>query len=249
MSGRHRILIADDELNLRRVLAALLLREGYDVLQAADGVEAVAALDKGAPVSAVITDLKMPRMDGMALLRHLVAYHPRVPVILITAHGTVDLAVEALKGGAFDFITKPFEQSEMRQVVQKAVRIRSTREGPLSHITTYVPADVARRFGRRELARKPILLLLEEAGVKVGRAVQTVSARLADAEVAAHLDLPVGSALLAVRRLIYDEQERPVQWLHGLYRPDRYEYQMQLSRVGNIDAKVWVSKDISAQFH
>ncbi|MBG9390135.1 GntR family transcriptional regulator [Caenimonas aquaedulcis] len=133
--------------------------------------------------------------------------------------------------------------------VQKAVRVRSTREGPLSHITTYVPADVARQFGRRELARKPILLLLEESGVKVGRAVQTISARLADAEAAGHLQLSVGSALLAVRRLIYDEQERPVQWLHGLYRPDRYEYEMQLSRVGDIDAKVWVSTDMSAHFH
>ncbi len=133
--------------------------------------------------------------------------------------------------------------------VQKAVRIRSTREGPLSHITTYVPAHVARRFGRRELSRKPILLLLEEAGVKVGRAVQTISAGLADADVAGHLDLAVGSALLAVRRLIYDEQDRPVQWLQGLYRPDRYEYEMQLSRVGSIDAKVWVSKDTSVQFH
>jgi GntR family transcriptional regulator len=133
--------------------------------------------------------------------------------------------------------------------VQKAVRVRSTRAGPLSHITTYVPAEVARRFGRRELSRKPILLLLEESGVKVGRAVQTISARLADAEVAGHLDLAVGSALLAVRRLIYDEQERPVQWLHGLYRPDRYEYEMQLSRVGSIDAKVWVSNDLSAHFN
>ncbi|HXD42801.1 MAG TPA: GntR family transcriptional regulator [Ramlibacter sp.] len=133
--------------------------------------------------------------------------------------------------------------------VQKAVRVRSTRAGPLSHITTYVPAEVARRFGRRELSRKPILLLLEESGVKVGRAVQTISARLADAEVAGHLDLAVGSALLAVRRLIYDEQERPVQWLHGLYRPDRYEYEMQLSRVGSIDAKVWVSNDMSAHFN
>ena len=65
---------------------------------------------------------------------------------------------------------------------------------------------------------------------------------------AGHLDVAVGSALLAVRRLIYDEHERPVQWLHGLYRPDRYEYEMQLSRVGSIDAKVWVSKDLSAQF-
>ncbi len=133
--------------------------------------------------------------------------------------------------------------------VQKAIRVRSTSEGPLSHITTYVPGNIARQFGKRELARKPILVLLEESGVKVGRAHQTISARLADSVIAQHLDVAVGSALLAVRRLIYDDQERPVQWLHGLYRPDRYEYQMQLSRVGDIDAKVWVNKELSAQFH
>lgn len=133
--------------------------------------------------------------------------------------------------------------------VQKAIRVRSTREGPVSHITTYVPADIARKFGRRELARKPILMLLEESGVKVGRAHQTISARLADVMVAQHLDVAVGSALLAVRRLVYDDQDRPIQWLHGLYRPDRYEYEMQLSRVGSIDAKVWVSKELSAKFH
>lgn len=133
--------------------------------------------------------------------------------------------------------------------VQKAVRVRSTREGPLSHITTWVPGELARHFGRRELAKKPILVLLEEAGVRVGGASQTISARLADAQVATHLGVAVGSALLAVRRLIQDEQGRPVQWLHGLYRPDRYEYQMQLSRVGDIAAKVWVSRELSAQFH
>jgi len=55
--------------------------------------------------------------------------------------------------------------------------------------------------------------------------------------------------LLAVRRLIYDDQEKPVQWLLGLYRPDRYEYQMQLSRVGSIDAQIWVDKELSANFH
>jgi GntR family transcriptional regulator len=132
--------------------------------------------------------------------------------------------------------------------VQKAVRVRSTREGPLSHITTYVPADIGRQFGRRELAQKPILVLLEESGVTVGRAHQTISARLAEVAVARHLDVAVGSALLAVRRLIYNDQDRPIQWLHGLYRPDRYEYEMQLSRVGSIDAKVWVSKELSAKF-
>lgn len=132
--------------------------------------------------------------------------------------------------------------------VQKAVRVRSTREGAFSHITTYVPQELAKSFGRRELSSKPILVLLEESGVKVGRAHQTISARLADAVVAEHLDVSVGTALLAVRRLIHDENDKPVQWLHGLYRPDRYEYQMELSRVGSIDAKVWVNKDLSARF-
>jgi GntR family transcriptional regulator len=99
------------------------------------------------------------------------------------------------------------------------------------------------------LEHKPILLLIEETGVKVGRAQQNISAKLADASIAQHLDIAVGSALLSVNRLIYDEDDKQIQWLHGLYRPDRYEYQMQLSRVGSIDAKVWVSKELSANFH
>jgi GntR family transcriptional regulator len=133
--------------------------------------------------------------------------------------------------------------------VQKAVRLRATAEGPLSHITTFVPQALAQGFGRRELARRPLLLLLEAAGVEFGRVRQVISARLADAAVARALAVDVGSALLAVNRLIYDTQDRPVQWLQGLYRPDRYQYEMQLSRVGGIDAKVWVSTELAAQFH
>ena len=87
-----------------------------------------------------------------------------------------------------------------------AGRRRSTREGPLSHITTSVPGDLASHFGRRELAKKPILMLLEESGVRVGGARQTISARLADGQVAQHLGVAVGSALLAVRRLIHDDK-------------------------------------------
>ena len=133
--------------------------------------------------------------------------------------------------------------------VQKALRVRSTREGPLSHITTHVPQAFASGFGRRELSKKPILMLLEESGVEIGRAVQNISAKLADAAVARALDVDVGCALLAVQRLVFDTRERPVQWLQGLYRPDRYQYEMQLSRVGGIDAKLWVSTELSAQFH
>jgi len=129
--------------------------------------------------------------------------------------------------------------------VKKGVRRRSLPEGPLSHITTYVPEDLASQFGRSDLARKPILRLLEESGVELGRAHQTVSARQADALVAAELDVAVGTALLAVRRLVFDANDRPVQWLHGLYRPDRYEYQMEISQVGSSDATISVKENLS----
>ncbi|CAB3920424.1 GntR family transcriptional regulator [Achromobacter piechaudii] len=132
--------------------------------------------------------------------------------------------------------------------VHKSLRVRSTDAGPLSHITTYVPQAVA-DFTRADLEREPLLMLLEAAGVEFGGATQTISARLADAQVARHLDVSVGSALLAVTRVVRDVNDRPVQLLQGLYRPDRYQYQLQLSRVGSIDAKVWVSEELSAQFH
>jgi GntR family transcriptional regulator len=182
------------------------------------------------------TEIKRTRLTG--LLENLVAtsLHTTVKVLEVSqlaAPREVAQALRLLPGDP----------------VQKAVRVRSTKAGPLSHITTWVPAQLARSFGKRELAKKPILLLLEEAGVRVGGAQQTISARLADAQVAAHLGVAVGSALLAVQRLVLDTQGKPVQWLHGLYRPDRYEYQMQLSRIGDIDAKVWVSRELSAQFH
>ena len=124
--------------------------------------------------------------------------------------------------------------------VRKAVRRRSSREGPLSYITTYMPAHLVAGVSRRDLASKPVLQLLEEAGVELGRAQQTISARQADAVVAPELDVALGSALLAVRRLVFDAQDRPVQWLEGLYRPDRYEYLMEVSRIGGVDARISV---------
>lgn len=130
--------------------------------------------------------------------------------------------------------------------VRKAVRRRSSREGPLSYITTWVPEDLARGITRQALADAPILQLLEDAGVELGRARQTISARQADAVVARELDVAIGTALLWVRRVVYDAQDRPVQWLEGLYRPDRYEYQMEVSGVGSVDARIAVKADRDA---
>jgi GntR family transcriptional regulator len=124
--------------------------------------------------------------------------------------------------------------------VKKAVRRRSLREGPLSFITAYVPEELASGISRRDLSSKPILQLMEEAGVVLGRAQQTISARQADALVAQELGVAIGTALLAVRRRVFDLHDRPVQWLEGLYRPDRYEYQLEVSRIGGLDARIKV---------
>jgi DNA-binding NtrC family response regulator len=115
-----RILIADDEINIRRVLEAILRRDGYDVVTAANGEEALAGMSRG--VHTVITDLKMPGLDGMGLLRRLSVDFPDVPVVMITAHGSVENAVEAVKLGAFDYVEKPFDQEQIRQIVAKALR-------------------------------------------------------------------------------------------------------------------------------
>jgi len=137
-------------------------------------------------------------------------------------------------------------QIEPRAQVLRAVRVRSTKAGPVSCITTWVPREFAGNLGRRQLGRKAMLVLIEESGVEIGRARQSISARQADATVAGLLGLPLGSEMLSVSRVVYDVNDRPVLWLQGLYCPDRYEYEMELSRVGGIDAKVWVSKDFNA---
>lgn len=142
---RKQILVVDDEPNLRRVLAAQLARDGYDVHTADDGVQALEVLGDN-HIDLVITDLRMPKMDGMELLRRAVALDGELPVVMITAHGTVDNAVEALKTGAFDYITKPFDQSEVRTIVKKALRTRDLSSAEFTR-SAEAPPPVDARYG------------------------------------------------------------------------------------------------------
>ncbi len=137
----NKVLIVDDELNMRLVLGAMLKKEGYDVASAADGREALDILKAGR-IAAVVTDLKMPHIDGMELLRRMSELYPEVPVVMITAHGTVATAVEALKKGALDYITKPFEIEELKNVIAKAVKTRNLKDNEL-----YLPPDDIEKAG------------------------------------------------------------------------------------------------------
>ncbi|OZI77764.1 GntR family transcriptional regulator [Bordetella genomosp. 12] len=112
--------------------------------------------------------------------------------------------------------------------VQCAVRVRSHAGLPFSYLTTYVPQAIAQAITQADLMSKPLLAIFRDLGIQAARAEQTLSAVLADPEAAAALDVPVGSALLSLQRLVRDASGRPVEWLHALYRPDRYEYRMDM---------------------
>ncbi|HOQ44564.1 MAG TPA: sigma-54 dependent transcriptional regulator [Bryobacteraceae bacterium] len=123
---RERILVVDDDDSLRRVTEVRLQQCGYDVLTAASGAEALEVLQKK-PAALVITDLKMPGMSGLELLRRIRAEYPEVIVVMVTAFGTIETAVEAMRAGAYDYITKPVHIDEMRLVIERAlehVRLR-----------------------------------------------------------------------------------------------------------------------------
>ncbi|MCA9659607.1 MAG: sigma-54-dependent Fis family transcriptional regulator [Myxococcales bacterium] len=136
-----RILLVDDEPNLRKVLGALLRQQGYEVHAEVDGAAALARVRASPPKTfdVVITDLRMPNLDGIGLLRELTRHEPNLPVILLTAHGTVDSAVEAVKLGAFDYLEKPFDRDQIHQVVEKAIATRE-RAGPSSATPESEPA-------------------------------------------------------------------------------------------------------------
>jgi DNA-binding NtrC family response regulator len=123
-----RILIVDDEPRMGTVVAAALERAGYACETCASGEAALAALETR-DADLVVTDWKMAGMDGLALLRQLRTRHPGLPVILLTAHGTVRSAVEAMREGAFDYVTKPFDNDELRSCVARGLAmVRLERE-------------------------------------------------------------------------------------------------------------------------
>lgn len=116
------IIIIDDDTSLRRVLEYNLQEAGYAVGTAASGEEGLRLFDEVSP-ALVITDMKMPGMDGMQVLKAIKERSPETLVIMITAFGTVDIAVEAMKAGAYDYITKPFNRDELRLTVARALEM------------------------------------------------------------------------------------------------------------------------------
>ena len=126
MVDTARILVVDDDEKMRQLLAKVLQRDGHEVATAANGVEALQVL-RGQSLDIVLTDIRMPAMDGMELLAQILELAPETTVIIMTAFGTVDSAVEAMRSGAFDYISKPFKMDEVQIVISRVVEDKRLR--------------------------------------------------------------------------------------------------------------------------
>ena len=158
---RARILVIDDEAEIRRSVRMILEYDGYDVLEASSGPEGVALAEKEAP-DLVFLDVKMPGMDGLEALQRIRAVNETLPVVIISGHGTVSTAVEATKAGAFDFIDKPLASERVlltirnaldqtrladeNRSLKRAVEVRHQMVGESPALRQRHPFGAARRF-------------------------------------------------------------------------------------------------------
>ena len=139
---KFNVLVVDDEKNIRQGLGKALEMDGYDVLLAENGQEALTLLSQD-EVDLIVADLRMPKISGDELLKRVVETHPTVPVIILTGHGTIETAVQAMRDGAFDFLTKPVNLDRLSLLAKRAL---STRELVLQHRAMQEELDNRRRF-------------------------------------------------------------------------------------------------------
>jgi DNA-binding NtrC family response regulator len=169
---RNSILVVDDDSSVRRVMRMQLEEAGYDVALASDGEEARRVIDDSRP-KLVITDLRMPASDGIDLLRHVRDQRLETTVIIITAFGSVETAVEAMKAGAYDYVTKPLDYDALTLVVHRAME----RQALLEEVRN-LRAALNRKYGFENIiGQSKVLLRVLEQASRVAAADSTVLIR------------------------------------------------------------------------
>ena len=175
-----KILVVDDKQMMRDSVGTTLQRAGYQVVAAADGEAALAMMARHRP-AAVITDLKMPQMDGLELLARLRQTEHQVPVVLMTAYGSVESAVQAIKDGAFDFIQKPFEGDQLVTTIIRAIEHgrlsqEKTAQKPSTSPAAASPAAVSSLFQDSPalVGRSPAMRALAQQIQQIARSSGTV---------------------------------------------------------------------------
>src|SRR5437764_6532880 len=167
MAHSSDILLVDDDPDLLKLISLRLTSAGYRVRTADSGETALAGLAVARP-AAVVTDLKMPGIDGLALFDAIHRQHPTLPVIILTAHGTIPEAVSATQRGVFGFLTKPFDSQELLQLVASAWRLAGNAQMESSEAMGEWRAGIITRSPQMEdLLRQARLVADSDASVLV----------------------------------------------------------------------------------
>jgi DNA-binding NtrC family response regulator len=192
--GMHRILVVDDERDMRWLLMRVLRDQGFEVVTAEDGQAALEQISHEAP-DVVLLDLKMPGLDGIQVLEQVKAMEPHVPVVIVTAYGDLPSAIQAMRLGAYDYLTKPFDHDEMLFTVGRALekkelaaaRLKATKvatlletarglsheiNNPLTAILGY--AHMLKRELREAEAAKRVKVIIESSE-RIARVIHRLS--------------------------------------------------------------------------
>lgn len=194
-NGRH-ILIVDDEPLVRRSLSELLTLAGYSVSSASNGKEAMTCLNDY-HVDIIISDIKMPEMDGTQLLKKVKSEHPDLPVILTTGYGSIENAVDAMRQGAYDYVTKPIVDSEIKIIIERIFKQQSLQEENVK-LKEELHASVKERFLN--------IVGKDSKMQKIYAVIEAIST--ARANVLIHGESGTGKRLIAHAIHKYNEQER-----------------------------------------
>lgn len=166
MTDSFKILLVDDDADLRKLLAIRLKAAGHQVTTAASGEEAIAVLPHFKP-RIVVSDLRMDGMDGLALFDAIRQDYPGLPVIILTAHGTIPDAVDATQRGVFGYLTKPFDGKELLALVQRAGRLGGAEEEPLSPTEDWRSDILTRSAALEEALRQAYLAAATDTNVLI----------------------------------------------------------------------------------
>ena len=192
MTNLKTVLVVDDDESLRRVVEYNLGEEGYRVVTAPDGAAGLRAFQEGS-VDLVLTDVRMPDMDGLELLTRLKTMQPELPVIVLTAHGTINSAVEAMKLGAFDYLTKPFNRDQLKAAVRKVLELAA-----LTSENRQLRQVVAERFSFASMV----------AGSRAMRAVTDTASRVAQGDTTVLLEGESGTGKELLAKAIHFHSSR-----------------------------------------
>jgi len=192
MTHLKTVLVVDDDESLRRVVEYNLGEEGYRVVTAPDGAAGLRSFQEGS-VDLVLTDVRMPDMDGLEFLTRLKTMQPELPVIVLTAHGTINSAVEAMKLGAFDYLTKPFNREQLKAAARKALELAA-----LTSENRQLRQVVAERFSFASMI----------AGSRAMRAVTDTASRVAQGDTTVLLEGESGTGKELLAKAIHFHSAR-----------------------------------------